>query len=423
MEKDKVKIGVIGLGYVGLPLACLFSKRYPVVGYDRNERRIRELNSGDDKTGEVSAEKLSAYCNSNLMCVDDPDVLKDCTVYVVCVPTPVDKNHNPDLSIMANACELVGKYLKKDDIVIYESSVYPGCTEDMCVPILSKCSGLEYNKDFGVGYSPERINPGDKEHTVEKIKKVVAGSAPWVADFVEELYNSVLLNGTCRASSIKVAEATKVVENTQRDINIAFMNELCRIFKAMDINMPDVLRCASTKWNFMSVRPGLVGGHCIGVDPYYLIHCAQVNNVFPQLLMDARNINESMGHFMAGNLMNKMEKHHMNNEGTRILLLGFAFKADCSDIRNTKVEDVYYTLRARSWNVEIYDPLVNPEEVKDEYGIQIITDIDKYKGCFDVVMLCVSHKEFLTMDIRSLVHENGIVHDAMNVLEDADYYL
>lgn len=422
MEKE-LKIGVLGLGYVGLPLACLFASRYNVVGMDVNKERVDSLLDAEDATCEVSHSTLASCLASNLRLTTDVEELHGCNVYVICVPTPVDEDNNPDLTPLKEASKTIGGVLKKGDVVIYESSVYPGCTEEDCVPVLCAVSGLKYNEDFFVGYSPERINPGDKEHTVENITKIVSGSTPATANLVERLYGSVLKNGTCKASSIKVAEAAKVVENTQRDVNIALMNELCTIFRAMGISTTEVLDCAATKWNFVNVRPGLVGGHCIGVDPYYLVHGAWAHKVYPRLIMESRTINENMGRFISEALVRCMMNQRIHVVDSKILILGFTFKANCPDTRNTKVKDVHKELQELASHVSVYDPLVNKEEVAQHYGIDLIDSIEDHKAEFDAVILCVAHKEFLALDIRSLLNEHGIVFDAMNILPDADYYL
>lgn len=423
MELEKIKIGIVGLGYVGLPLACMFARRYSVIGIDNNPVRIDSLRLAEDDTLEVERAVLAARLSTNLRLTIDEKDLSDCNVYIVCVPTPVDKANNPDLTPLKEASRLLGRLLKKGDVVIYESSVYPGCTEHDCVPVLVTASGLEYNKDFFVGYSPERINPGDKEHTVENIVKIVSGSTPATADFVEQLYGSVLKNGTCKASSIKVAEAAKVIENTQRDVNIALMNELCTIFRSMGISTSEVLDCASTKWNFVNVRPGLVGGHCIGIDPYYLIHEAWSHKVYPRLIMEARTINENMGRFISETLVKYMMSRRIHVVDSKILLLGFAFKANCADTRNTKVKDVYDYLHGFTDHVSVYDPLADKDEVARHYKIDLLDNIGSHKLEFDAVILCVAHKEFMSMDIRSMLNSRGILFDAMNVLPDADYYL
>lgn len=423
MEKT-VRIGVVGLGYVGLPLACLFARRYDVTGFDCNRTRIDSLTlHAEDVTCEVGRDTLNTLLNGNLKLTSDAEALQSCNVYIICVPTPVDEDNNPDLTPLLEASRTVGNFLKKGDVVIYESSVYPGCTEHDCVPVLAAVSGLEYNEDFFVGYSPERINPGDKEHTVENITKIVSGSTSATADFVEQLYESVLRNGTCKASSIKVAEAAKVVENTQRDVNIALVNELCSVFRAMGISTTEVLRCAATKWNFVNVRPGLVGGHCIGVDPYYLIHGAWSHKVYPRLIMESRAINENMGRFVSEAFVRCLMEKRIHVVDSKILILGFAFKANCPDIRNTKVEDVYECLRGFTDNVFVHDPLVDREEALHHYGISLLDSTTKHKAEFDAVILCVAHREFLQMNIRMLLNGRGIIFDAMNVLPDADYYL
>lgn len=422
MKKD-LKVGVLGLGYVGLPLACLFARRYNVVGLDNNKSRIESLLNAEDATCEVDRSTLASCLASNLHLTADAEELRSCNVYVICVPTPVDEDNNPDLTPLKEASKTIGGLLKKEDVVIYESSVYPGCTENDCVPVLCAVSGLKFNEDFFVGYSPERINPGDKEHTVENITKIVSGSTPATADFVEQLYEAVLTNGTCKATSIKVAEAAKVVENTQRDVNIALMNELCTIFRVMGISTTEVLNCAATKWNFVNVRPGLVGGHCIGVDPYYLIHGAWANNVYPRLIMESRTINEKMGRFITEALVRCMMSRKIHVVDSNVLILGFSFKANCPDTRNTKVKDVYDQLQELASHASVYDPLVDRKEVKQHYGLMPIGSLEECKGKFDAVILCVAHKEFLSMDIRSLLNPQGIVFDAMNVLPDADFYL
>lgn len=412
------------MGYVGLPLACLFAKLYPVKGYDLNSERVNLVNRGNDFTHETEPGVIANALIAGMRATDDISLLRECNVYVICVPTPVDCENHPDLTPLKTASNAVGGILKSGDTVIYESSVYPGCTEEVCIPILEAASGLRCNQDFTVGYSPERINPGDKEHTVAKIKKIVSGTTAATVDFMENLYGSVLLNGTCRASSIKVAEAAKVVENTQRDINIAFMNELTKIFKKIGINTADVLKCAATKWNFIPLKPGLVGGHCIGIDPYYLIHCAEEHGVYPRLIAEARNVNESMGPFIAESLIKEMASRKMRIVGSRILIMGFAFKANCADIRNTKVADVYHTLKQFTDDVSIYDPLVDADEVRRDYGINIMTgNLANHKNKFDAVLLCVAHDTFRTFNAHSLIRNNGIVYDAMYILPDADCYL
>lgn len=420
----QIKIGVIGLGYVGLPLACLFATKYKVYGYDVNTDRINRLRHGYDATGEVDKEKIVFLLNKSLVCTENLDELRECNIYIVTVPTPVDANYLPDLSPLQRASESVGKILSIGDIVIYESTVYPGCTEEECVPVLARYSGLQYNNDFFVGYSPERINPGDKVHTVEKIKKVTSGSTPETAEFVDWLYSSVLVNGTYKASSIKVAEASKIIENTQRDVNIALMNELSKIFNAMNIDTQEVLEAAATKWNFIRLKPGFVGGHCIGVDPYYLIYQAQKYKVFPHLITEARHINETMGKYVVGEVVKKMYLNHIMVSTSKILLLGFAFKENCPDIRNTKVIDVYTAFHEYTPNVVIYDPWVNPQRAKNEYEVQVMTNgLSGYESSFDAIVLCVAHHEFLELDLRKLLRCPGIIYDVKGILGNADYRL
>ena len=411
MEKEN-KIGIIGLGYVGLPLACLFATRYKVVGYDNDRERISDLLRGHDSTGEVESGRLQKLQEGNLICTSSETDLEECNVYVVAVPTPVDHNHQPDLGPLTNACRMAGRMLKKGDTVIYESTVYPGMTEEYCVPLLAQTSGLEYNVDFFVGYSPERINPGDRNRTVEKIRKITSGSTSATGDFVDGLYNSVLENGTCRVSSIKIAEAAKIVENTQRDVNIAFMNELAKIFNAMGIDTTEVLDAAATKWNFIRMKPGLVGGHCIGVDPYYLVHQAQVYGVLPRIIMESRRINDGMGTYIASQVMKRMILRDIRIKDARLLLLGFTFKENCPDIRNTKVADIYTVLHEYTNRIVIYDPWVSKERAEKEYGVSILYDIPKCNDPgFDAVVLCVAHDVFMSMEMRSLLKPGGIIYD------------
>jgi UDP-N-acetyl-D-glucosamine/UDP-N-acetyl-D-galactosamine dehydrogenase len=410
-----VKIAVIGLGYVGFPLARLFSTKYPVVGYDLNPNRVKELMGGHDSTLEVPdyliKESIEKY---RLICTIDIDKIKDSNFYIVSVPTPVDNHNKPDLSPLKGASETIGKVLKKGDIVVYESTTYPGCTEEECVPVLEKVSGLKFNEDFFVGYSPERINPGDKEHTVEKIKKVTSGSNKKTADIIDSVYRSVLINGTFKASSIKVAEASKIIENTQRDINIAFMNELSQVFNKMGIDTHEVLDAAATKWNFLKLSPGLVGGHCISVDPYYLIQKAEDSGVFPSVMFNARNINDSMGQYVADQVIKCMDKKGLVVKDSNILILGITFKENCPDIRNTKVVDVYNGLKEYTSNIVVYDCWANPEKVKREYGVDVVNELPNDK--FDAEVLCVAHKEFLDLDIKSLVKDNGVIYDVKGIL-------
>jgi UDP-N-acetyl-D-galactosamine dehydrogenase len=408
-----IKIAIIGLGYVGLPLAGLFAAKYPVVGFDINQNRILELMSGTDHTLEVETDILSAVLkNGNnseigLFCSTNIDDIKDCNHYIVTVPTPVDKNNRPDLTPLYKASETVGKVIGKGDIVIYESTVYPGATEEDCIPVVEKTSGLKYNEDFFAGYSPERINPGDKEHTVEKIKKVTSGSTPETSKKVNALYESVITAGTHLAPSIKVAEAAKVIENAQRDINIAFVNELKKIFDRMDIDTNAVLEAAGTKWNFLPFKPGLVGGHCIGVDPYYLAQKAQKYGYHPEIILAGRRMNDSMGEYVAGQVIKKMIRKGIQVKGSNVLILGITFKENCPDIRNTKVVDVIRELKEYNVNITIYDPWANPKEVLREYGLNI--QKNNPGGKFDAVILAVRHYEF--HDIQQ-----------MNVYEEEIFY-
>lgn len=363
---------VIGLGYVGLPLARLFSTKYKTIGFDRNHNRVAEIMSGRDSTMELDERLLKEAIEKNgFLCTSDPEKIKECNIYIVAVPTPVDENNRPDLTPLIGASRTVGQVINPGDIVIYESTVYPGVTEEECIPIIEAESGLTYNKDFYAGYSPERINPGDKEHTVEKIKKVTSGSTPQVAEIVDNLYNSVLINGTHKAPSIRVAEASKIIENSQRDVNIAFMNELAKIFNAMGIDTRDVLEAASSKWNFIKMSPGLVGGHCISVDPYYLIQKAQVYGVLPRIMTSARRLNDGMGAYVAEQTIKCMNKKGVLVKDSRILILGITFKENCPDTRNTKVLDIYHTLSEYTRNITIYDPWANPDSVAREYGLTI----------------------------------------------------
>lgn len=452
--RDSIKIAIIGLGYVGLPLARLFATKYPVVGFDINESRIKELNSGSDSTLEVSDDVLQGvlvkenpfhspdtehsrsvglYCSSHL------HDIKEANIYVVTVPTPVDKHNRPDLTPLYKSSETVGKVLKKGDIVIYESTVYPGVTEEECIPVLERVSGLKFNEDFFAGYSPERINPGDKEHTVEKILKVTSGSTPEIGQIVNALYKSVITAGTHLAPTIKVAEAAKVIENAQRDINIAFVNELAKIFSLMDIDTQEVLAAAKTKWNFLPFQPGLVGGHCIGVDPFYLAQKAQDIGYYSELILASRRLNDSMGTFIASQVIKLMIKKDITIKGSKVLLLGFTFKENCADIRNTKVVDVYHTLKDYDVNVDIFDPWAKPEEVMHEYGLTchselsschpelvegslchpepasvISSEVEKSK--FDAIVLTVAHNEFLDLDLKQYLKKGGVIYDVKGIL-------
>ena len=416
---NSIKICVIGLGYVGLPLARLFSTKFKTVGFDMNQSRVNALMSGHDSKLEVSDELLQeAIKNYGFICTSDIEKIKNCNFYVVAVPTPVDDNNRPDLRPLWSASETVGRVIKKDDIVVYESTVYPGVTEEECLPIVERISGLKFNVDFFAGYSPERINPGDKEHTVEKIKKVTSGSTPEIADVVDEVYNSVLVNGTHKAPSIRVAEASKIIENSQRDVNIAFMNELAKIFNAMGIDTNDVIEAASSKWNFIKLKPGLVGGHCISVDPYYLIQKAQVYGVLPRVMFSARRLNDGMGDYVGNQVVKLMNKKGILVQDSKILILGFTFKENCPDVRNTKVIDIYHTLAEYTKNITIYDPWANADKVMHEYGVILNNgEINILFYQFDAVILAVAHNEFNSINIRRfLATNNGVVYDVKGVL-------
>lgn len=438
----ETKICVIGLGYVGLPLARLFSTKFETVGFDQNPKRVEALMAGHDSTMEVSDELLQeAICHHGFRCTTQLDDIRQCNFYVVAVPTPVDGDKLPDLNPLYEASETVGKVISKGDVVVYESTVYPGVTEEECLPVVEKVSGLQFNKDFFAGYSPERINPGDKLHTVEKIRKVTSGSTPEIADYVDEVYNKVLVNGTHKAPSIKVAEASKIIENAQRDVNIAFMNELAKLFNAMGIDTHDVIEAASSKWNFIKLSPGLVGGHCISVDPYYLIQKAQVYGVLPRIMQASRRLNDSMGAYVASQTITCMNKKGVMVKNAHILILGFSFKENCPDIRNTKVVDIYHTLQEYTPNITIYDPWVNPDQVEKEYGLKVnfqsTHERVQSQSClssaeregerqsqlstfnfqlYDAVVLAVAHQEFLDMDVKKLVKPNGVVYDVKGVL-------
>lgn len=413
----EIKIAVIGLGYVGLPLARLFSTKYQTVGFDMNQKRVDALMEGHDATLEVSDELLQdAINNHGFVCTTDLEKIRECNFYVVAVPTPVDVNNRPDLRPLWGASETIGKVISKGDIVVYESTVYPGVTEEECLPVVERVSGLKFNVDFYAGYSPERINPGDKLHTVEKIKKVTSGSTPEIADIVDGVYNSVLINGTHKAPSIKVAEASKIIENSQRDVNIAFMNELAKIFNAMGIDTRDVIEAAASKWNFIKLSPGLVGGHCISVDPYYLIQKAQVYGVLPRVMFAARRLNDGMGNYVAEQTIKCMNKKGLLVKDAKILILGITFKENCPDIRNTKVVDIYTSLEEYTKNVTVYDPWANKENVKREYGIDIVSELPVGEK-FDAVILAVAHNQFKELDIKSLVVDNGVVYDVKGILD------
>lgn len=421
MELKDIRIAVIGLGYVGLPLARLFSTKFPTIGYDLNKKRVEALMTGHDATLEVSDDLLEdAIKNHGFKCTANLEDIKDANFYIVAVPTPVDVNNEPDLKPLIGASETVGKVISKGNVVVYESTVYPGVTEEECLPVVEKVSGLKFNKDFFAGYSPERINPGDKQHTVEKIKKVTSGSTPEIADLVDKVYNSVLINGTHKAPSIKVAEASKIIENSQRDVNIAFMNELAKIFNAMGIDTHDVIDAASSKWNFIKMSPGLVGGHCISVDPYYLIEKAQVYGVLPRIMTAARRLNDGMGAYVANQTIKCMNKKGVLVKDSKILILGITFKENCPDIRNTKVADIYDTLKEYTNNITVYDPWADHERVKKEYGIQLSDEnLDELKSKFDAVILAVAHKEFLNYNIRDFLsnRSKGVVYDVKGVAD------
>ena len=417
-----IKIAVIGLGYVGLPLARLFATKYPVVGFDINQNRIQELNSGKDSTLEIDEETLNSVLvtsssNANgLFCSNNLENIRDCNYYVVTVPTPVDKNNRPDLTPLYKSSETVGKVLKKGDIVIYESTVYPGVTEEECIPVLERVSGLKFNVDFFAGYSPERINPGDKEHTVEKILKVTSGSTPEIGQKVNELYKSVITAGTHLAPSIKVAEAAKVIENSQRDINIAFVNELAKIFNLLEIDTHAVLEAAGTKWNFLPFKPGLVGGHCIGVDPYYLAQKAQEKGYHPEIILAGRRLNDSMGEYVASQVVKLMIKKGVAINGAKLLMLGITFKENCPDVRNTKIVDVVAALADYGIQVTIYDPWAKPSEVAHEYKLTTTNQLPS--DTFDAIVLGVAHKEFTTIDLSKLKKSNGVLFDVKGVLKE-----
>ncbi|MDR6301787.1 nucleotide sugar dehydrogenase [Mesonia maritima] len=426
------KIAVIGLGYVGLPLARLFATKYPVVGFDINTKRVQKLQDGHDDTLEVEDDILQSvlvkenpitngspssvenglYCSSNL------EDIQHCNYYIITVPTPVDKNNRPVLTPLVKASETVGKTLKKGDVVVYESTVYPGATEEECVPVLEETSGLTFNQDFYVGYSPERINPGDKEHTVEKILKVTSGSTPEIGKQVDQLYASIITAGTHLAPTIKVAEAAKVIENSQRDINIAFVNELAKIFNKMDIDTLAVLEAAGTKWNFLPFRPGLVGGHCIGVDPYYLAQKAQEIGYHPEIILAGRRMNDSMGQYIASEIIKLMLKNDIKVKGSKVLVLGITFKENCPDVRNTKVIDVVRNLEEYETQVDVYDPWANPEEVKHEYNITSHKELEPDTHKYEAIVLAVSHHQFLKLDLEKLKAPKAVVYDVKSFLKE-----
>jgi len=411
------KICVVGLGYVGLPLARLFSTKFETVGFDLNPRRVANLMAGHDFTLEVSDSLLrEAIAHNGFVCTTDIERIRDCNFYVVAVPTPVDKNNNPDLTPLVGASQVVGKVISKGDVVVYESTVYPGVTEDVCIPEIEKVSGLRFNEDFFAGYSPERINPGDKEHTVEKILKITSGSTPEVADYVDGVYNSVLVGGTHKAPSIKVAEAAKVIENSQRDINIAFVNELSKIFTLMGIDTKDVLEAAGTKWNFIKMNPGLVGGHCISVDPYYLAQCAQRLGYNPEIILAGRRMNDGMGAYVASQTVKLMLKKGIQVLHSDVLIMGFTFKENCPDVRNTRIVDIYHALNEYNVNITVYDPWARPEVVRREYGIDIVSELPTEK--FDCAIVAVGHRQFRhhEVDIESVLRENHVIYDVKGIL-------
>ena len=405
-------IAIIGLGYVGFPLAVEFGKQYPTLGFDIDATRISELNRGYDRTQEVSDAQLKA--SSQLKFSSELNDLARCNTFIVTVPTPIDHFKKPDLGPLLKASEMIGHVLKKGDVVIYESTVYPGCTEEDCVPVLEKRSGLKFNEDFFCGYSPERINPGDKVNTLTKIKKVTSGSTPEIADWVDQLYRSIIVAGTHKASSIKVAEASKAIENAQRDVNISFVNELALIFDRMGIDTSEVLEAAGTKWNFLNFKPGLVGGHCIGVDPYYLLHKSESLGYYPQVILSGRRVNDNMGLFVANKLVKLLIQKGKKIGGAKTLMLGITFKENCPDIRNSRVVDIYRELSDFGMEVDVYDPWANKAEVKKEHGIDLVAELG---AKYDAIVLTVAHQEFLNLPYASLKAENGIIFDIKSVLD------
>ena len=417
MDLDNLKIAVIGLGYVGLPLAIAFGKKYDTCGFDIKKSRLDALRNGIDTTRESEPEQLRAA--TRLTFTDDPEDIRDATVFIVTVPTPVDKYNRPDLTPLYRASETVGKVLKRGDIVVYESTVYPGCIEEDCVPVLEKFSSLKFNTDFFCGYSPERVNPGDKLHTLENTVKITAGSTPETADLVDALYNSILKNGTHRASCIKVAEAAKVIENAQRDLNIAFVNELAKIFHIIGIDTHEVLAAAGTKWNFLNFKPGLVGGHCIGVDPYYLTHKAQSLGYLPEVILAGRRMNDGMGKYVAEQIVKLMIRKEKKVLNAKVLQLGITFKENCPDIRNSRAIDVVRALEEFGCSVDIADPLADPEEVFAEYGIRSVRDVNSLrKNNYEAVILAVAHREFLTLDLADLHDGSAVIYDIKGILPE-----
>lgn len=407
-ETKKERIGVIGLGYVGLPLACMFSKAFEVRGYDISSTRVARIRDGNDSTRELTPDELGEAFHRGFDCSDAPEILEGCSFYVVAVPTPVDTAHNPDLTCLMEASRKVGALIRKGDAVVFESTVYPGTTEDICIPEIERVSGLRAGRDFDAGYSPERVNPGDREHTVENICKIVSGNTPQAAERIRAVYAAVLKGGVYEAPSIKVAEAAKIIENTQRDVNIAFINEVAKVFNALDIDTEEVLRAASTKWNFLNFRPGLVGGHCISVDPYYLIRHAELHGLRPRLMTEARNINEAMGFYLAERVLTIINRRGLKIADTRVLLLGFSFKENCPDVRNTKVSDTAAMLMKLGTEVTVFDPVVDEESARREYPeIPLVTDPEALpgRGGFDVVVKCVDHEAFRSLDLAPLLNE------------------
>ncbi|WP_295768782.1 nucleotide sugar dehydrogenase [uncultured Mucilaginibacter sp.] len=419
---DNVLIAVIGLGYVGLPLAVEFASKFPVTGFDHSAFRVNELLSGFDKTQEIQSQQLKAVITDNinangLYVTSKADSLAESNIYIIAVPTPTDKHNRPDLRLIREASETVGRYLKPGDLVIYESTVYPGVTEEICVPILEAASGLKFNIDFFAGYSPERINPGDKVHTLTNIIKVTSGSTPQVAEFVDQLYKTIVQAGTHKAPSIKVAEACKVIENSQRDINIAFVNEIAKIFNILDIDTQAVLEAAGTKWNFLKFQPGLVGGHCTGVDPYYLAQKAQEVGYHPEIILAGRRINDGMGTYVAQEVIKLMIKNNIGVKHANVLVLGFTFKENCPDVRNTRVIDIIRTLEEYDTRCEVYDPWANPIEVEAEYSLAIHNKIDSLSGSYDAIVLAVAHQEFLSLNISNLKRlQHAVVYDIKSIL-------
>jgi UDP-N-acetyl-D-glucosamine/UDP-N-acetyl-D-galactosamine dehydrogenase len=413
------KIGIIGLGYVGLPLAVEFGKRYPTIGFDIKAGRVEELKNGKDSTLETTSEELATA--NKLSFTTDKDELATCNTFIITVPTPVGKNNRPVLTPLKGASETVGSVLKAGDVVVYESTVYPGCTEEYCVPILEKKSGLKFNKDFFGGYSPERINPGDKDHRLPTIRKVTSGSTPETADYVDSLYGSIITAGTHKASSLKVAEAAKVIENTQRDINIALINELALIFNRLGIDTEEVLKAAGTKWNFLNFKPGLVGGHCIGVDPYYLTYKAEEIGYRPEMILAGRRLNDSMAEYVASRMIKLMISRNIQPSGARVLCLGLTFKENCPDVRNTKVADVVRELQSFGCRVDVHDPWVDPEEAHHEYGIAMVAKPEK--GSYDAIVVAVAHKQFVALgpkEIRAFGSPNVVIYDIKHVLPKND---